>query len=100
LPVETLSDRYTVSYAPSATLFARLQEQRQKLLAGADGRPARNSRVLALGDPLFPSTALARAEPEVSPPSQGVLLTQLAAGSNAEQSALKPDDVLLAYAGI
>src|SRR5206468_9000453 len=37
--------------------------------------------------------------PEVSPPSQGVLLTQLTAGSNAAQSGLKLDDVLLAYAG-
>jgi tetratricopeptide (TPR) repeat protein len=99
LPIEALSERYTVSYAPSATLFARLQEQRQNLLASANDRPARNSRILALGDPLFSSAVLERAELKVFPPDDGVLLTQVAAGSNAAQSGLKPDDVLLAYAG-
>jgi CHAT domain-containing protein len=99
LPIEVLSERYTVSYAPSATLFARLQEQRQNLLASANGRPARNNRILALGDPLFSAAVLARAELKVSPPDHGVLLTQVVAGSNAAQSGLKPDDVLFAYAG-
>jgi tetratricopeptide (TPR) repeat protein len=96
LPLETLSERYRVSYAPSATLFARLQEQRQRIRLGE-----RNSRILALGDPLFSfSSALpSRAKPEVSPPTQGVLLTRVLAGRNAAQSGLKPDDVLLAYAG-
>jgi CHAT domain-containing protein len=56
VPMEALvaarSDRqpaYTVSYAPSGTMFAWLQEQRQT----APGRPPRPPRLLALGDPVF-----------------------------------------------
>jgi CHAT domain-containing protein/Tfp pilus assembly protein PilF len=56
IPVEVLTDRFTVSYAPSATVFARLQEQHQR---ATDRRSAQASRALALGDPQFsgPSTA-------------------------------------------
>src|SRR5262249_52864247 len=46
IPVEALTDRYRVSYAPSATLYAWLQERRQ---AGQ----AAPGALLALGDPAF-----------------------------------------------
>ena len=44
LPVETLTDKYTVSYAPSGTMFAWLQEQRAKRFQ------PRPRALLALGD--------------------------------------------------
>jgi CHAT domain-containing protein len=58
VPVEALAEArtdrqpaYTVSYAPSGTLFAWLQEQKQQ--ARAHGQPADPPRLLALGDPVF-----------------------------------------------
>jgi CHAT domain-containing protein/tetratricopeptide (TPR) repeat protein len=51
LPVEALTDCYTVSYAPSGTLFARLREKRQEALGR--GRPPGPPRLLAVGDPAF-----------------------------------------------
>jgi tetratricopeptide (TPR) repeat protein len=60
IPIEAGMDQYTVSYAPSATLFAWLQEARAKVAgAGPDGRPM---SLLALGDPVY--------ERPKSPPSQ------------------------------
>jgi hypothetical protein len=44
VPVEALSERWRVSYAPSDTLFARLAQQH---------RPLRQPTLLALGDPAF-----------------------------------------------
>jgi CHAT domain-containing protein/tetratricopeptide (TPR) repeat protein len=46
LPKESLAHRATVSYAPSGTMFAWLQERR-------DRRPAPVATLLALGDPAF-----------------------------------------------
>ena len=46
MPVEALTDRGTVSYAPSGTMFAWLRERR-------DGRAAPAATLLALGDPTF-----------------------------------------------
>jgi CHAT domain-containing protein len=45
IPIEILTDRYLVSYAPSATLYAWLQERRQAFAAPGE--------LLALGDPAF-----------------------------------------------
>jgi CHAT domain-containing protein len=47
VPVEAVTDRYTVSYAPSATLFAWLRERRR-----ADPDPGA-ATLLAVGDPAF-----------------------------------------------
>jgi CHAT domain-containing protein/Tfp pilus assembly protein PilF len=44
VPVELLTDRYRVSYAPSGTLFARTRQQH---------RPLSGESLLALGDPAF-----------------------------------------------
>jgi CHAT domain-containing protein len=51
LPVEVLSEAFTVSYAPSATLYARLAASRPQ----RRGPPA----LLALGDPAFGSSGYA-----------------------------------------
>lgn len=46
VPLEALTDRFTISYAPSGTAFAWLKEQRAKQAAPA-------ASLLALGDPTF-----------------------------------------------
>jgi CHAT domain-containing protein/tetratricopeptide (TPR) repeat protein len=49
VPLEALTDRFTVSYAPSGTMFAWLAERRP-------GRRATAANLLALGDPEFASS--------------------------------------------
>jgi CHAT domain-containing protein/tetratricopeptide (TPR) repeat protein len=49
IPLEAVADWFTVSYAPSGTLFAWLQEHRP-----AAGREPPPASLLALGDPAFP----------------------------------------------
>ncbi len=103
IPVEALlatrstnAPRYLVSYAPSGTLFAWLQEQRR----GDHGKPAQSRRLLALGDPIPPP-----AEPEAStqaaarPPDHGILVRAVQPDANAATAGIQPGDVLLAYAG-
>jgi CHAT domain-containing protein/tetratricopeptide (TPR) repeat protein len=46
VPVEALTDQFTVSYAPSGTMFAWLRERRA-------GRAAPAATLLALGDPAY-----------------------------------------------
>lgn len=48
IPLEALTDRFTVSYAPSGTLFAWLREKRSTV-----GRKAPSTSLLAIGDPAF-----------------------------------------------
>ncbi len=50
IPVEALTDRFTVSYAPSATMFAWLHEKRP---ASDASDPRSQLSLLALGDPDF-----------------------------------------------
>jgi tetratricopeptide (TPR) repeat protein len=92
VPVEGLTDRYTVSYVNSGTLFARLAEQRHQ-------KPGRGEapRLLAVGDPNF--LAPGQGKPPTPPPEHGVLLVQVQPGSNAAHSGLRPGDVLLSYGG-
>jgi CHAT domain-containing protein len=54
IPLEALTDRFTVSYAPSGTMFAWLIER-------SAGRAAPTSNLLALGDPVFQAPADAQA---------------------------------------
>ncbi len=93
IPLEVLTDRYTVSYAPSGTMFAWLYEKRSEAeRAGRDRRPA---RLLAVGDPVFES-----AQPPVSlppPPEHGVLIVAVLPGSNAAGSGIQAGDVFLRY---
>jgi tetratricopeptide (TPR) repeat protein len=95
IPVEALTDRYTISYAPSGTIFAWLHEQRRAAPADRRGGPP---SLLALGDPVFarPQTDPV---PLPAPPAQGGLITLVAPGSHASRGGLEPGDVLLRYAG-
>ena len=80
---------YLVSYAPSGTLFAWLQEQDRRQ------DQAHDRRLLALGDPMPPPLD----EPTPAPPDHGLLVQQVQPGSHAEQAGIQPGDVLLRYAG-
>jgi hypothetical protein len=86
--------RYTVSYAPSATVFAWLQGRAKA--AAARGAPA-GPRLLAVGDPAFAPPAAVRPPPE--PPDHGAYLAQVLPGQNADRGGLRDGDVMLSYAG-
>jgi tetratricopeptide (TPR) repeat protein len=94
VPVEVLTDRYTVSYVPSGTLFHRLREQRH-----STGRSSQSSRLLALGAPNFQRPA-PPAAPAGPLPGNGLLITRVVPRSNAAQSGIRAGDVLLAYGGL
>jgi tetratricopeptide (TPR) repeat protein len=87
VPLESLGDGPTVSYALSGTLYTYLKKQPAVKSAG----------LLALGDPVFESPAEA-IRPRPLPPG-GVLLTVVPPGSNAAKARLQPGDVLLSYNG-
>jgi hypothetical protein len=87
VPVEALTDHWQVSYAPSGTVFARLAQQH---------RPLRQPTLLALGDPAFTTP---QAPPAPEPPGHGLLVVQVLPGGNADKAGVRPDDVLLEYAG-
>jgi CHAT domain-containing protein/Tfp pilus assembly protein PilF len=79
VPVEALTDRYTVSYIPSASVYARRMEEHRAL---------KGDSLLVLADPTY--TAATPSEP----PTDGVLLTIVLAGGNAARAGLRPGDVL------
>jgi CHAT domain-containing protein/Tfp pilus assembly protein PilF len=76
VPVEGLTERYVVSYAPSGTLFAWLREKRPA--AGGDDRPPAAAELLAVGNPVFPPPSERPAAP--SPPQSATGITLLAHG--------------------
>jgi tetratricopeptide (TPR) repeat protein len=86
IPIEALTDRYLVSYAPSGTVFVRLK---------AKHRPLQAPTLLALGDPNFalPGTLPPR------PPEYGLYLTLVLPDGNAARAGLRTGDVLLSYNG-
>jgi len=90
IPVETLTDRYTVSYAPSGTMFAWLQEQRQTAESSGSQNPP--PTLLALGDPVFETL-----ESAPSPPDFGAMIAVVAPDSVGDPARLKPGDVVLRY---
>jgi CHAT domain-containing protein len=56
LPVEVLTDQYTVNYTPSGTNLARLH----------DRPPPRGTALLAVGDPVFPTAELPGSRYEIA----------------------------------
>jgi tetratricopeptide (TPR) repeat protein len=85
VPLEVLLEDLTISYALSGTLHAHLKTQ-----------PAvKGTGLLALGDPIFETVPAKTKDKPL--PQGGVLLTLVQPGSNAAQSHLRPDDVLLKY---
>jgi tetratricopeptide (TPR) repeat protein len=87
IPIEALTDQYTISYTPSGTYLARLK----------DCSPPHGTRLLAVGDPLFPPTQ-APTPPTALPPG-ALLIVQVVPGGNAAKARLQAGDVLVAYAG-
>lgn len=86
VPVELFCEPYVASYIPSGTLVARL-----------NARPRSDAtKLLAVGDPVLRNTPTASPPPL---PSEGLLMSHVFPDGNAEKSGLKPDDVLLKYAG-
>ena len=86
VPVEVLTEGYTVSYVSSASVFARWAEKH---------RPLQASSLLVLADPAFQRTA-----PELpAAPRHGLLILALAPRSLAVRIGLRPGDVLLEYNG-
>ncbi len=84
VPVEALTDRWTVSYAASASVFARHMAQH---------RPVEASSLLVLADPTFTRTT-----PKLPPaPPHGLLLKAVTPGSIAARIGLCAGDVLLEY---
>jgi tetratricopeptide (TPR) repeat protein len=86
VPLEALATGYRVSYVPSGSVYARLQQQH---------RPVDGSSLLALGDPVFTAPATRRPEP----PPQGVLLSWVQPGGSAGGAGLRAGDVLLRLGG-
>jgi hypothetical protein len=86
VPVETLTEEYTVCYVPSGSVLARTLERH---------RPLRGSSLLVLADPAFrrPDVALPKE------PSHGLLVKAVPPGSLASRVGLRRGDVLLEYAG-
>ncbi|MGH7171331.1 MAG: CHAT domain-containing protein, partial [Gemmataceae bacterium] len=87
VPVQVFADGYTVSYAPSGTLYAHLHTQPKIKTTG----------LLALADPIFDPPNVVD-KPLPLPPG-GILLTLVVPGSIAARSGLRPNDVLLRYNG-
>jgi tetratricopeptide (TPR) repeat protein len=85
VPLELLAEDHTVSYGLSGTLHTHLKNLPKLTSVG----------LLAVGDPIF-ETAAEAAKPKALPPG-GLLLTVVPPGSNAAQSRLRPNDVLLKY---
>jgi CHAT domain-containing protein/tetratricopeptide (TPR) repeat protein len=87
IPIEALTDEFTVSYAASGTFLARLKG-RDRL---------RSDGVLAIGDPEFPPEKDAP-QPTALPPN-GILITQVVPMGNAASARLLAGDVIVSYAG-
>ncbi len=95
IPIEVLTDKYTVSYAPSATFLAWLKEREQNRESSLG--PA---KILAVGDPLIqPIDAEPLAIAADQLPSHGLLVTGVEAEGIGARSGLKSGDVVVSYAG-
>jgi tetratricopeptide (TPR) repeat protein len=82
-------DGITVSYAPSASMYAYLA-----------GRPVPRDRpvtLLAVADPAYPEPKGDAPAPE--PPASGLALARVVPNGNADLNGLRDGDVLLSYGG-
>jgi tetratricopeptide (TPR) repeat protein len=82
-------DGITVSYAPSASMFAYLI-----------GRPVPRDRpatLLAVADPAYPEPKGDAPAPE--PPGSGLTVVRVVANGNADLNGLRAGDILLSYGG-
>jgi CHAT domain-containing protein len=82
-------DGLTVSYAPSASMFAYLV-----------GKPSARDRaptLLALADPAYPEPKNDDAVP--APPEAGLAIARVVPNGNADLNGIRAGDVLLSYAG-
>jgi Flp pilus assembly protein TadD len=86
VPVDVLSDKYLVSYAPSGSVFARLAQKHRSL---------ESPTLLALGDPNF--TLPSAGAP--SAPEYGLYLSLVLPDGNAARAGLRAGDILLSYGG-
>ncbi len=87
VPVELLTDQFTISYVPSGTM----------LRAAASGLGLRMRLYWRVGDPRFDDRP--RKPAGVSLPPGGLLVSQVVPQGNAANSRIAADDVLLTYAG-
>ena len=102
IPIEALllgrpfdTTRYLVSYVPSATLFAWLQEGRQ----AKQVKTIQSRRLLALGDPI-PPPSVSPNSPRTKPPNHGLLVERVEPNSIAQQAGIKDGDILIRYKGV
>ena len=82
-------DGLTVSYAPSASMFA--------YLVGKTTPSDRAPTLLALADPAYPETK--NDAPAPAPPEAGLAIARVVPNGNADLNGIRAGDVLLTYAG-
>lgn len=88
IPVEVLTQDYTISYIPSGTFLARLKEKPRPRTIG----------LLALGDPNFTD---ADAKPmSTDLPPGGLLIKKVVPEGTADKANLGPGDVIVRYGEI
>ena len=87
IPLESLTDQYTVCYMPSGTYLANSRDQKRSAGTG----------LLAVGDPEFLSPKNI-ASSSALPPG-GLLISQVVPQGNAANARLQVGDVLVTYAG-
>jgi hypothetical protein len=87
IPCDLLASDYTISYVPSGTFLARLN----------DNSPVGATTLLAVGDPVLSRNDHAQDAPL---PPGGLLITFVADGGAAAGARLQAGDVLLKYGGV